>query len=169
MSGRLNASVGRYRQDRLRVVDPMHAGAVVAGYPKAARLLEAWHAWRGDGSIPERSDVDPVDIPDLLPNLFLLDVEENDFRFRLVGEQISKRYANRLKGKCIGEVMSGAGLDETLYEHRRCAEDRQAAMVWQSRDLASADDLRAYTRLILPLGSAGPRASHIIGVMDFYW
>lgn len=169
MSGRINASVGRFRKDRLRIFDPLCADAIVSTHPKAARLLDAWNTWRGDRTIPERADVDPVDIPDLLPNLILLDVERTDYRFRLVGEQISKRYASRLKGKCIGDVMSGSALDETLYEHRRCAEDRLAVLISQGRDLISTEDARAYIRLILPLGSSGPRASHIIGVMDFYW
>lgn len=169
MSGPISTPVGRFRQDRLRIADPLEAAVFVGPHPKAARLLEAWNGWRGDRSVPDRADVDPVDIPDLLPNLILLDVEGDDFRFRLVGEQVASRYGGRLKGRLISDVMSGPGLDETLYEHRRCAEDRRAVIVSQERELATADDRRAYMRLILPLGNDGPRASHIVGVMDFYW
>ncbi|CAN0205482.1 MAG: PAS domain-containing protein [Thalassobaculaceae bacterium] len=169
MSGLISTSVGRFRQDRLRIADPAQTAEIVGSHPKAVRLLDAWNAWRGERPLPDRADVDPIDIPDLLPNLILLDVEDDDFRFRLVGEQIASRYGGRLKGRLISEVMSGPGLDETLYEHRRCAEDRRAVIISQARELATADDRRAYMRLILPLGNDGPRASHIIGVMDFYW
>lgn len=168
MSGPIRNAVGRYRLDRMQTFDPISADSAVAAHPKAADLLAAWNRWRGSRALPERRDIDPMDIPTLLPNLVLLDVEDRDFRFRLVGETIATRYASRLKGKSIGELMSGSNLDETLYEHRRCAEERRAVLVTQSTDKTSLGDIHAYYRLSLPVGNHGPQASHIISVMDFY-
>ena len=168
MSRPIRETAGRFRQERLQVLDPLRDRQDLAGHPKALALLNAWHKWRGDRPLPERTDIDATDIPALLANIVLLDVEENDYRFRLVGETINTRYAVRLKGKSITDLMSSASLDETLYEHRRCVEDRRAVLVTHSDAMRSPGDIRSYIRLLLPLGAAGPRANHIIGVMQFY-
>ena len=168
MSRPIRETAGRFRQERLQILDPMQDSQELARHPKALALLQAWHRWRGDRPLPERADIDPTDIPDLLANIVLLDVEEKDYRFRLVGETINTRYAIRLKGKSITDLMSGASLDETLYEHRRCAEDRRAVLVTHSDAMRSLGDIRSYVRLLLPLGATGRRANHIIGVMQFY-
>src|SRR5688572_27444072 len=55
------------------------------------RLHEYWRSKAGaQGSVPRRRDIDPTELPDLLPNLMLLDVERNPlrFRYRLVGTRI---------------------------------------------------------------------------------
>lgn len=152
----------------MQILDPANAQADLAEHSRALALLTAWHLWRGERVVPERTDVDPIDIPVLLEHILLLDVEENDFRFRLVGETIANRYAVRMKGKSISEMMSGTNLDETLYEHRRCAEDRCAVLITHTNEMTSLGDIRRYTRLLLPLGGTSARADHIIGVMQFY-
>jgi hypothetical protein len=55
------------------------------------RLHEYWRSKAGaDGAVPRRRDIDPIDLPDLLPNLMLLDVERDPlrFRYRLVGTRV---------------------------------------------------------------------------------
>lgn len=168
MSPLISQSTGRFRQNRLQILDPATETDELRDHPKAEQLLAAWQRWRGDRIVPERTDVDVVELPALLEHLVLLDVEDKDFRFRLVGETIANRYAVRLKGKTIGAVMSGTSLDETLYEHRRCAEDRRAVLVTHTDTMTSLGDIKTYMRLLLPLGGSGPKASHIIGIMHFY-
>ncbi|MDF1792593.1 MAG: PAS domain-containing protein [Thalassobaculaceae bacterium] len=169
MSDPIREPVGRYRQDHFQILDPDRVDAVVAAHPKAAALLSAWRTWRGGGrALPDRGAIDPLDIPWLLANLVLLDVEQDDFRVRLVGELVASRYAHRLKGKCIGELMTGSSRDETLYEHRRCVEERRPVLTTHTDAQTSLGDINAYVRLILPLGEPDSEPSHIIGVMDFY-
>ncbi|WPZ34288.1 PAS domain-containing protein [Thalassobaculum sp. OXR-137] len=168
MSQPLSDLVGRFRQERLQVLEPESAVGKLADHPKALTLFRAWQKWCRGRICPERADVEPLDIPALLEYIVLLDVEERDFRFRLVGETIANRYAIRLKGKTITQLMAGSSLDETLYEHRRCAQDRRPVLVTHTDAMTSLGDTRSYSRLLLPLGAQGPRASHIIGVMQFY-
>ncbi|SDG49710.1 PAS domain-containing protein [Thalassobaculum litoreum] len=168
MSRPIRQATGRFRQERLQILDPASAETDLATHARALALLKAWHKWRGERPIPERADVDPIDIPALLEHILLLEVEDGDFRFRLVGETIASRYAVRMKGRSICELMGGTSLDETLYEHRRCAEDRCAVLITNTEAMTSLGDIRSYTRLLLPLGGTGRRADHIIGVMQFY-
>ena len=167
MSHPLSDLVGRFRQERLQILDPASAADDLAEHKKALALFNAWQGWSAGRVCPNRDDVEPLDIAQLLENIVLLDVEERDFRFRLVGETVATRYAVRLKGKTIGQLMDGTSLDETLYEHRRCAHDRRPVLVTHTDAMTSLGDTRSYTRLLLPLGADGPRAAHIIGVMQF--
>src|SRR3546814_12713224 len=89
-------------------------------------------------------------MPALLPNLLLLDTIDDDFRFRLVGEAVNTRYVHGLRGRTLGEVLSGTVLDETLDEHRRCVEDLAGVLVQNSLGVAALDDLKLYARLLLP-------------------
>jgi hypothetical protein len=53
--------------------------------------LAYWRQLRGGRPMPRRADIDPVDIPKLLPFVMLVDVLEQplDFRFRLIGTEIA--------------------------------------------------------------------------------
>lgn len=77
-------------------------------HPKVRALFEYWRSKHpgGDG-LPGRQHIDPVDIPHLLPNVWLIDVGRNPyrFRFRLIGTQIVS-YA--------GEDNTGKWFDERL-------------------------------------------------------
>ena len=58
---------------------------------RVQRLHEYWRSKAEmRGSVPQRRDIDPIELPDLLPNLMLLDVEPSPlrFRYRLVGTRI---------------------------------------------------------------------------------
>ena len=42
--------------------------------PRLQRLYEYWRSKVRDRRLPARADIDPLDIPDLLSNLVLIDV-----------------------------------------------------------------------------------------------
>jgi hypothetical protein len=61
--------------------------------PENAAFLEFYDYWRGKGAgkeVPARADIDPLDIPRLLANVFLMDVVAGNprrFRFRRRDDQ----------------------------------------------------------------------------------
>src|SRR5690348_15047812 len=65
-----------------------------------------WERIRGSRAMPRRCDIDPLDIPRLLPFVRLVDVLENPraFRFRLVGTEIDAITAVRLRGQRFSET-----------------------------------------------------------------
>ena len=168
MTGPFRRPQPTFRQERLTAFDPASPPAALAAFPLASRLVEVWQGWAGGRKAPEWSDVDPLAIPALLANLIVLDVCDGDFRFRLVGEAVKARYRIR-KGCTLRELMpAGPALDETLYEHRRCAEDLAGVFVVNSVEVAGLDDLNLYARLLLPVGAEDGRARLIVGVMEFF-
>jgi hypothetical protein len=94
------------------------------------RLEEAYEYWRRKAAgrkLPRRRDIDPVDIPKLLPDVMLVDVEpDGRYRYRLIGTQNTQAQGVTATGRYLDEVLPGPeyrnhviGLyDESVREKR---------------------------------------------------
>jgi hypothetical protein len=93
-----------------------------------------WERIRGSRNMPRRVDLDPVDIPRLLPFVMLVDVltEPLDFRFRLIGSAIQAIVARNYVGRRFSELphMARGNLIWAEYE----------AVVSQQRPVAAILD-----------------------------
>ena len=125
----------------------------------------AWWESKAVGGLPDRSVLEPTEIGRHLAHVALLDVEERDFRFRLVGEEVRARYG-ALRGRSLGELLAGRALEETLAEHRACAESRRPTLARRAEATPDSSDLQRYWRLLLPFGRAG-RVSTLLAAMRF--
>jgi hypothetical protein len=114
-------------------------------------LFSYWSSKIGTGHLPHRRDIDPVDIPSLLPNLhFVYRDEAGEFRFGLTGGAVVSHYGSNIANKPFRDVLKGP---------RRAAANRHHALAWDSRrplwcrNRYSAAGLPecVVTRLILPL------------------
>jgi hypothetical protein len=66
-------------------------------------LHRYWLLKHRDGRPPSRKDLDPlIEIPALVANLVLLDVEGDSYRYRLVGTEVVKRAGTDMTGRMIG-------------------------------------------------------------------
>lgn len=74
-----------------------------AEHPLVQRFVPYWEDKRRGRLAPARQDIDPLDFPDFLPCVVLWDVEEGgeDFRVRLVGEQIIETFGFNATGMTI--------------------------------------------------------------------
>lgn len=127
-------------------------------HPRLQRLLAYWESIHPPGRLPGRQHLDPIAIRDLVPGLWLVDVQRAPFRlrYRLVGTQIVD---------AIGREVTGQWLDEAhphirahphfLERYARVAATgipsrrRGAARLWRH------EDYREVENLILPLASDG--------------
>jgi len=56
--------------------------------------------------MPRRGDLDPIEIPLLLPNIMLVDVEEpRRFRYRLIGTDCTQSHGFDATGRYLDEVL----------------------------------------------------------------
>lgn len=138
---------------------------------RLARLLAYWRAvgardGGGDGSLPRRRAIDPLEIVPLLPSVFLIDVEPEEFRFSLIGQEVLDRYGP-LRGRTLGELMSGPELMRTLEEHRLCVTSRLPVYVVNSEHSAAEGDGLLYQRLLLPLAGEDEAVAALAGIMVF--
>lgn len=72
--------------------------------PKKERLLTYWRSL-ADNGLPDYRRFDALDIPDLLGDLAVVEVERPQlrFRFRLYGTRVAEIRGKDLTGQCIGD------------------------------------------------------------------
>ena len=141
------------------------AAALEIGHPALRELHGYWEARRGERAIPSRADMDPVELPrPLLPNLFLVDVEEGPrrFRYRLVGTELTGVMRRELTGRYI---------DEMPFLFRKFALPAYAEVMERAaptyREINAIEALWRirYKRLLLPLSEDGARINMILGAI----
>lgn len=86
--------------------------------PILAELYGYWAGLRKAGSIPLRRDMDPVDIPRLLPYVILAEHSDSGrrIRFRLTGSDIAFAPGSDLTGRYLHERASMTPYQEHLCE-----------------------------------------------------
>ncbi len=74
--------------------------------PIVERVYLYWCSKCQQDALPSRSDIEPSEIPDLLPHVILLDVQEDprDYRYRLIGTGITKHLERDLTGAWMSEI-----------------------------------------------------------------
>jgi hypothetical protein len=133
--------------------------------PSALRELIAWWQGKAGGALPDISALDPVELRRHLASVALLDVEEGDFRFRLVGEEMRARYGP-LRGRRLSDCLIGEALADTAAEHRACAAAGRPTLARRAAPRCDGTDRRRYWRLLLPFGREG-RTAVILAAMQF--
>lgn len=134
--------------------------------PILGQALAYWVRKRGSRSMPRRGDIDPTEIPRLLPNLQLIDVLGDRFRYRLIGTALVETFGRDYTGTYPDELFTGARRDFicTLY---RSVRDAGRPMFMRNRyHTAKGIDLVA-NRLYLPLSEDDRRVNMIVGVATF--
>jgi len=76
--------------------------------------------------MPSRADIDPVDIPNFLPNVILVDMEHDPFRlrYRLVGTGIVSKCGFDLTEKNFGDAYFRPDAESVLAHYRYITETR---------------------------------------------
>jgi len=129
------------------------------------RLYNYWDAKRGEREFPARADIDPLDLPALLPNIFLVDVLPADapdqngtgqpqFRYRLAGTRVDEIHGQSLTGKMPSDIKTAEIANEVESQYRQVLVDRRPRcdhVVLLARD----HSFWHYERLILPLSEDG--------------
>lgn len=129
----------------------------VGSSTKVRWFVQYWRDLRQGNRLPGRQHIDPVDFPDLLPNIRLIDVvgDPPRFRVRLTGERISDHF---------GESYTGQFLDEAFDQFEgRSSYNAFVATIDSRRpywnlgvcDLNPEKDFVPFERLALPLASDG--------------
>lgn len=118
-----------------------------------------WQKIRGQRPMPARGDFDPLDVPQLLKDLFLVEVHGAAppwrFRYRLAGTGISSFVGADYTGRFIDEVFPPPAL--AIVEHFYSAPVRYRLPVYSSTSLVVPGAIfpKQISRLILPLSSDG--------------
>jgi hypothetical protein len=140
----------------------MQLSPLIADNEILVALWSYWTAKRGDRAMPRRGEIDPVDVPRLLPYLQLIERDDaGRFRFRLTGTAIVDLY---------GRDLTGQHVDGALPPHRTRTAERHFATAFESRRPLFA--MTRYTtprgyeliikRIILPLSEDGVHVNMLL-------
>ena len=123
-------------------------------------LYAYWNALRGTRIAPERYDIEPQGIRRVLPDAFVLDLDEREgCPFRVVGSRVNTLFMRELRGVSFLQIWREADRAEILSTLRCAAERAQPFLLEgeaQSPDLSPLE----FEATLLPLrhGSTHSRA-----------
>jgi len=135
--------------------------AEVIQSPRLRALIRYWHEKRGRRPMPSRSDIDPVEIPRLLPIALIADARANPTRIRLIGTETTLFCGREMRGKSV---------DAFDFGRFTPAWTETFALVARSGIPAAAsgsysDDMRSYAAemVLLPLSDKDEGVALIFG------
>jgi len=139
------------------------------------RLCEAYDYWRhkvAGSAIPRRSDIDPTEIPKLLPDVMLVDVlPQGRYRYRLIGTENALAQGLNATGRYLDEVLPGPEYKaHVIAIYDECVDARRALY---SECLFMAPDRRAPERhtkvLFMPLAGDGETVNMVFVMQVFFY
>lgn len=137
-------------------------------HPKLHDLYDYWNRLRGDRSMPARRDIDPTDIPALLPNVLVTEIVDpaGIYRFRLAGTGIRDIAGVEVTGKRLDEVLDpGPYFDYLVSIHKDVAAEKRPLFTRTAVTSQNGAVLRTTGRLVMPLSSDGETVDALIGAM----
>jgi hypothetical protein len=128
------------------------------------QLFEYWLEQAASAAMPARRDIQPADIPHLLPNVSLIEIHRDPWRlrFRLAGTRVRDIYDREVTGLDLDDIDWGGQADYWRTAHARVAETGRPAQ-GVVRSLRASKDHLVHFWLRLPLVTDGPDAAMILG------
>ncbi len=133
-------------------------------------LEDYWSANCAGNRLPSRQDIDPVDIPNLLPTLYLIDVACETipprFRFRLLGNVITDKFQRNSTGKWFDEIYDAEVYHRISTDYLDIIRTKQPSYAVLNMPVEGREYIQ-YERLVCPLASDGQTVDSLIGVITF--
>lgn len=144
-------------------------------HPKLVRFYDYWQSkmLAKGGKLPSRQDIDPAEIPDLLPNMFLVEVVREDgrlrYRHRLTGTEVVERAGRDPTGTFFEERFTDAELKRLTPIYDAAVASREPNLLRTDQDppLVKSLEYVTYSRLLLPLASDGETVDMLAGLYVF--
>jgi hypothetical protein len=138
--------------------------------PVLAGALSYRRRKRGSRAMPRRRDVDPTEIPLLLPHLQLIEAAEGGtrFRYRLTGTALVAAFGKEYTGKYLDELFAGEELAYATRVYATVRTERRPVFL-RNRYSTTRDVAMAANRLYMPLSDDGVSVNMILGALTFEW
>jgi len=132
-------------------------------YEGLGDLLQYWQRV-GRGAVPSRADIDPADIPRLLSNVLLIDVERAPIRFRvrLCGTEIDRLVGRNFTGCYLDDITAGYFERDILLDYAEVVLHKKPKVTRRSI-LTGGGRWLHYQRLLMPLSSDGWTVDKLLG------
>ncbi len=140
-------------------------------HPALRFIRDYWNGKRGSRAMPARADIDPWELRGCLPRLFMVDILPGtaDYRFRLLGTEITERYGRDSTGKTLREVygLKNPQVYETILSmYATLRESRRPVLAIGTLSVIGKDFI-SYESLHLPLSDDDARVNIVLGLVQF--
>ena len=134
--------------------------------PILGGALAYWREKRGSRSMPRRRDIDPVEVPTLLPHLQLIEIVAGGrFRYRLIGTALVEAFGRDYTGQYPDVLFDGQrGKITEVYSAVR---DAKQPLFLRSRYLTTKEIDLVANRLYVPLSEDDSHVNMILGILTF--
>ncbi|MDJ0948072.1 MAG: PAS domain-containing protein [Alphaproteobacteria bacterium] len=127
-----------------------------------------WDRIRGSRQMPSRKDIDPGDIRDILPNVVLLDVQQEplDFRYRLIGTEVDRHSSEKHTGKWVTDIPERAPPSK-VWENLVHVVETGAPSEQSVPYVGPLQDFVTTRQITLPLSDNGSDVNMLLIVIDY--
>jgi hypothetical protein len=138
-----------------------------------SRMVRTLHAWwlahRGPSGIADRRDLDPAALRDVLPNLFIADIEPGPFRvrYRLVGTKAVQVIGFDITGRYLDELLT-AEPEVPWLDYYRTVHDSREPLLGSVAVSARAGGTFTYEFGLFPLSQGGATVAQVAAVEDYF-
>ncbi|MEO3430822.1 PAS domain-containing protein [Pelagibius sp. CAU 1746] len=136
--------------------------------PRLSAVYRYWNGLRRGRFAPSYAEVDPIDIPKLLPILLVTQVEETAggrrYRYRLCGQEVQESFGSPMRGRYIDALMQGRYLTYIEDLYNRVVDGRRpiySVSAYRGRALQTK-------RLMLPLSSDAGKVDVVLSAQVFF-
>ena len=134
-------------------------------HPSTREFFAYWDEKRGHARAPDRSDIDPTAVRELLGDIFVLSYgETRGFPFRVAGTRVCALLGRDLKNTCFSALFAEDGRSEIDDIVTVVAEETLAAVVGLTARREDASQARLEL-LLLPFNSRPHTPVSITGVL----
>ncbi|HVO02067.1 MAG TPA: PAS domain-containing protein [Candidatus Cybelea sp.] len=164
----MGAPVDVARDDATQAGDPMdqreqiRSKIVLSGH-------DYWQSKRQGRRMPSRADLDPpLEVPQLVPSIILLDVlrEPLDFRYRLIGTKVRGYLMRDLTGRRMSEI-DFQRPPSTIWSHQEWVVENREPRFMQPPYVGPHRDFMFIDAVILPLGADPATVDMLMVFVDF--
>lgn len=126
-------------------------------------LIGYWRSLSIGGRVPHRADFDPARVPDLLPQVFMLELGTGALPFRLAGEFLIDLHGKPLKGVDFQSLFSAGGRRVITQAAMTALNDPEVSVLhaegWSDEGRSVGLEI-----LLAPLAGEGGRVERLLGL-----
>jgi hypothetical protein len=132
-------------------------------------LYSYWESRRTPGKLPSRRDIDPTEIPKLLPNIWLIDVVPPvpRFRYRLIGTAVVEARGHDQTGSFIDLELLDFSKSQTYVDLRAALHGEPSWRRGVPDKAHRLNKIRSIERIFLPLAADGATVDIVLALTVF--
>lgn len=135
-------------------------------YPLIAQVCAHWASLRSRTALPARAALDPAELADALPHVFLAEfVTPRVARIRLCGHQIEDVLGMDLRGMPLTALFGPDAREDIMSALEIVGHGARATLALQAERGFGQPEMSAQLAL-MPLCDANGRITHVLGVLE---